>query len=881
MAKELTPAMEQYMRFKEQHPDAILLFRMGDFYETFFEDAVIASQLLGLTLTSRNNGSSSRTPLAGLPYHALDGYLARLIRAGRKVAICEQMEPPQKGKKVVRREVVQVVSPGTVLSDDLLDQKQNNYLMGLFVEGERLGLVTAELSTGVFQVTERAAGEVWEVLARVNPAEVVATESWAESNEKAFREQLPGVLLTRIDDWYFGRAYAYGALKEHFRVSSLKGFGCDDLTVGVSAAGGVLSYLRENQKGAISHMTRLSYARSDAAMELDLVTQRNLELITTMQDGRREGTLISVMDRTCTSPGARAMRTWLSQPLLDIDQIEARLDAVQELVEQGTLREAVRDALRRVGDLERMMSKICCGRASPRDILGLGHSLAAVEPLRESLAQASTPLLCQASQNGMPDLGELIKLIGETLAEDPPALLNDGGIIRKGYHAELDELRDIASGGRNWVARLQERERQETGIASLKVGYNRAFGYYIEVTQSNMDKVPDHFIRKQTLVNAERFITPDLKEWEAKILGADERSKELEKDLFIVLREAVAQWVEPVQVTASSVSTVDVLASLAEVAVANDYVRPTVDGSTRLDVRRARHPAVEQILPSGQFVPNDLLIDGESDQILIITGPNMAGKSTILRTAGLIVLLAQVGSYVPASEAHIGVVDRIFTRVGASDNLSRGESTFLVEMNEAANILNNATPKSLVLLDEIGRGTSTFDGLSIAWAMTEHLHNTATLQPRTMFATHYHELTELESLLPRVKNYSVAVRESGDSIVFLHQLVKGGCDHSYGIEVARLAGMPSVLIGRAKAILKRLEQNDLSPMRKGQAGRVADSRQFSLFPVQDPVETEVLEPEAHPVLEALRALDLSNLTPVQAMVTLDTWKRALNEDATE
>lgn len=881
MAKQLTPAMEQYMRFKEEHPDAILLFRMGDFYETFFEDAVIASQLLGLTLTSRNNGSASRIPLAGLPYHALDSYLARLIRAGKKVAICEQMEPPQKGKKVVRREVVQVVSPGTVLSDDLLEQKQNNYLVGVFVDGNRVGLATADLSTGTFRAAEREVDALWDILERVHPAEVVAPESWAEANEKIFAERLPGVLLTRFDDWYFGQTYAYDALKEHFRVASLKGFGCDDLTVGTSAAGGVLCYLRENQKGTISHITRLSREHTDAVMELDLVTQRNLELITTLQDGRREGTLFSVMDQTCTAPGARTLRTWLSQPLLDTGRISARLDAVQEFVEQLSLREDVRDTLRKVGDLERMMSKICCGRANPRDVATLGHSLAAVEPLRETLKQAESHLLVRAWEDGLPDLRELIDLIGTTLEDEPPVLVSDGGMIREGYHKELDDLREIASGGRNWVASLQAKEREETGITSLKVGYNKAFGYYIEVTAANKDKVPEHFIRKQTLVNAERFITPDLKEWEAKILGADERSKELEKDLFVKLRDEVAKWVEPVQRTALSVSAVDVLAALAEVASVHDYVRPAVDESKRIDVKAARHPAVEQLLPSGQFVPNNLVIDGEVEQVLIITGPNMAGKSTILRTAGLIVLLAQVGSFVPATEARIGVVDRIFTRVGASDNLAKGESTFLVEMNEAANILNNATPKSLVLLDEIGRGTSTFDGLSIAWAMTEYLHNTENIQSRTMFATHYHELTELEELLPRVKNYSVAVRESGDEIVFLHQLVEGGCDHSYGIEVARLAGMPPELIGRAKSILKRLEQNDLSPVRNGKADRVKENGQFSLFAPAPASEPVAVEQAAHPLLDELRDLDVAHLTPMEALVKLDAWKRVLDEKHVE
>ena len=918
MTKKLTPAMAQYKRFKEQHPDAILLFRMGDFYETFYDDAIVASQLLGLTLTARNNGrGGSNIPLAGVPHHALDTYLARLIRAGKKVAICEQMEPPQKGKKVVRREVVQVVSPGTVLSDELLDQKRNNYLVGIFVAGDLLGMAVTDLSTGMFKASERPAGDLWETLARMGAAEVLAPESWAEANEAEFAARVPGALLTQLEDWHFEQRYAYDTLKEHFKVASLKGFGCDDLTAGIRAAGGVLCYLRENQKGAVSHMTRLARERTESAMELDLVTQRNLELISTIQDGRREGTLFGVLDKTRTPPGARTLRAWLSQPLLGVPRIEARLDAVQAFVESPTDRDDARTALRRVGDLERLMSKICCNRANPRELVALRRSLEAVVPLRKTLRVFQADLLVRARDHGMPDLTELIDLIAHTLEDDPPAQTADGGYIRTGYHGELDELRAISSGGRDWVANLQADERKKTDIASLKVGYNKAFGYYIEVTKANQDKVPAHFVRKQTLVNAERYITPELKDWEAKILGADERAKDLERDLFAALREKVAEWVEPVQRTALAVAAVDVLSTLAEVASANDYVRPLVDDGVRIDIAEGRHPAVEQLLPGGQFVPNDVTIDGESDQILLITGPNMSGKSTVLRQVGLIVLLAQIGSFVPARRARIGVVDRIFTRVGASDNLARGESTFLVEMNEAANILNNATPESLVLLDEIGRGTSTFDGLSIAWAMTEYLHDAEQLRPRTLFATHYHELTELEDLLPRVKNYSVAVRESGDTIAFLHRLVPGGCDHSYGIEVARLAGMPAEMIARAKEILTRLEQNDLSVgSRQGQNGspsgsqprksdddrddvsaeskptgpdaqpsrydaqndlsegadRVQENGQIPLFAPATDVRVELKD---HPMLSELRDLDVAHLTPIEALVKLDAWKRAL------
>ena len=871
--RDVTPAMEQYLRFKDEHRDAVLLFRMGDFYETFYEDAKEVSGLLGLTLTSRNNGrGGDSVPMAGVPHHALDTYLARLIKAGRKVAICEQMEPPQKGKAVVRREVVQVVSPGTALSDNLLDQNRNNYLVGLWVESNRLGAAVTDLSTGDFRVMERDEDELWEVLERIGPAEVLASESWAEANEGAMAHRMPGALLVQAEDWHFGFAYAYDLLLEHFRVSSLKGFGCEQLTVGISAAGAVMGYLKQNQKGTVTHITRLSREHEGAFMGLDLVTQRNLELITSIQEGRREGTLLSLLDRTCTALGARTLRSWLSQPLLDISSIDARQDAVEDLVRHPARRESVRSALKQVGDLERLMSRICCGRCSPRDLVALKASLQAIPGLRDTLTETTADLLVNARCKGMPDLSDLIELIGRTVVDEPPVQLSDGGIIRVGRNGELDELRNAASGGRQWVAELQARERERTGIPSLKVGYNKAFGYYIEITKANMQKAPDDYLRKQTLVNAERFITPALKEWEAKILGADERAKELERELFQQLRVEVEGWVDQVQRTARAVALVDVLACLAEVAAANDFVRPEVDESTGIAIREGRHPVVEGLLPTGKFVPNDFFVDGDEEQVLIITGPNMAGKSTMLRQIGLIVLLAQLGSFVPAASARVGVVDRIFTRVGASDNLARGESTFLVEMNEAANILNNATPRSLVLLDEIGRGTSTFDGLSIAWAMTEYLHNTAAIQPRTLFATHYHEMTELEEMLPRVRNYSVAVRKEGDNVTFLHRLVPGGCDHSYGIEVARLAGMPRELIARAREVLRKLEENDLTATgKKTQATVIREpgvaNGQMNLFD---------LPPES-PVLCELRGLDLGNTTPLEALVILDRWKKEIED----
>lgn len=871
MSSEPTPMMQQYQRFKQDHPDSILLFRMGDFYETFYDDAREASRILGLTLTRRNNGKANEIPLAGLPYHALDTYLARLVKAGRKVAICEQMEPPQKGKSVVRREVVQVVSPGTILAEDLLDHKRNNYLVGVFEDEGIAGVAVADVSTGDFRVQECDASEVWEVITRLDPSEVVAPTNWCDSHSARFAVEMENVLLTRCEDWSFSRAYAYESLVQHFETASLSGFGVEEMTAGVGAAGGVLNYLKENQKGTIPQITGLKAEDSSHHMTLDLVTQRNLELVSSIQDGRREGTLLSVVDKTRTAPGARQLREWLFRPLTSVPAIERRLDCVDELFGKERLREDLRQVLGAVGDLERIISKVCCGRATPRDLGVLRDSLKGIHPIVALLAEAESLLLSDLAANGFPDLSEVESLLERTLAEEPPVQVADGGVILAGYHPELDELRDAASGGREWVAGLQAREREATGIPSLKVSYNKAFGYYIEVTRANQDKVPDTFVRKQTLVNAERFITPELKEWEAKILGADERAKELEKDLFFKLRDQVAAWVAPIQTTARSIATIDVVCSFAEVSRQQDFVRPSVDESLAIEITAGRHPVIETLLVSGTFVANDVTVDGDRDQILIITGPNMAGKSTILRLTGLVVLLAQVGCFVPAGKARIGVADRIFTRVGASDNLARGESTFLVEMNEAANILNNATEKSLVLLDEIGRGTSTFDGLSIAWAMTEYLHNSG-VRPRTLFATHYHELTELEDLLPRVRNYSVAVKERGDDIVFLHTLVTGGCDHSYGIQVARLAGMPKELIEQAKQVLARLEQNDLSVTRSAaRRSRRASNGQISLF------ESTAVETVPHPVLEELEMLDIEGMTPVEALVKLESFKRALGE----
>ena len=869
--------IEQYLRLKKEHEDALLLFRMGDFYETFFEDAKLASKVLGLTLTARNHGKGESIPLAGVPHHALDSYLSRLIKAGVRVAICEQMEDPKQAKGIVKRDVVEVVSPGTALSEGLLDQRRNNFLLGLCGDEKSYGLCVADLSTGEFLVSEVPASSFWDEIEQTGPAEVLAPQGWVDAFGEEFKTRFPSILLTRAEDWTFGYEFAYDALREHFGVASLKGFDADDLTAGVRAAGGVLTYLRDNQRASLAHIGRLSRRRSAEYMVLDSSTQRNLELIASLREDGREGTLISVLDRTKTPMGARMLRTWLTHPLRDASGIRRRLDAVEEFVSDPGGVDEIAGVLREVGDVERMLARVCCGRASPRDVVGLKDALNQIPRLRACLENRTSELLRRAREKGMPDLSEVTGWIEEAVVDDPPMLFTEGGIFRDGYHEELDELRGVRSGGQSWVARLQAQERERTGIGSLKVGYTRAFGYYIEVTRANQSKVPEDYIQKQTLVNAMRYITPDLKEWEAKILGAEERINELERDLFVELRSKVAERAREIQTAARAIAGVDVLTALADVALMYDYARPEVDESEIIDIKEGRHPSVERLIPEGEFVPNDAYLDRSQDQVLIITGPNMAGKSTFIRQLGLIVLLAQIGSFVPAQSARIGVVDRIFTRVGASDNLARGESTFLVEMNEAANILNNATDQSLVLLDEVGRGTSTFDGLSIAWAMTEYLHNTPKTQPRTLFATHYHELTELEDTLSRVRNYNVAVRERGDQVVFLRKIVPGGCDHSYGIHVAQLAGLPREVIERATEVLKELEQNGAEPDKtpKRRRGRVpqVDERQMSLFMApQEPPKIP------HWILEELKEMNVSSTTPLQALLKLDEWQRRIGEE---
>jgi DNA mismatch repair protein MutS len=853
MASEDTPLMQQWREVKSRHPDALVFFRVGDFFELFNEDAVEGSKLLGLTLTSRNNGAS-RAPLAGIPAHALEGYLRRLVAAGRRVAICDQVEDPALAKGLVRRQVTEMVTPGAVFADALLDARRNNFLAALSGEtaGEGvLGMALADLTTGELTLKRVAWDDLADELGRVAPSELLLPRSW-----EIF--PLPGaerIARTYRGDWIFDLEAATEEVRRHFRVANLAGYGLeagDDALV--AACGALVSYLGEVQPSGYGSLRPPRVERSGETMALDEMTRRNLELVEPLRGEGKAGTLLSVLDEALTPMGGRLLRRWLLSPLVRVEAVNARLDAVQALVEDAAMRAAVREALAQVRDLERLAVKVSAARVSPREMLGLAASLARIPPLREALAGAA-PALLGLHRDGLDPMDEVRERIDRAVDPEAPALLADGGVVRAGYDAALDDLRAVRDGAVDWIARLQVRERERTGIPSLKVGFNRVFGYYLEVTRTHSEKIPSDYHRKQTLANAERYYTPELKEWEEKVLGAEEKMAALEARLFGELRDAVAAEVPRLQRLAEHVAAVDVLAALAEAAVRREYVRPEVDEGFALEVRGGRHPVVETMMPREEFIPNDVRLDGES-RVMILTGPNMAGKSTILRQTGLLVLMAQAGSFVPARAARVGVVDRIFTRVGASDNLVRGQSTFMVEMNETAAILHGATARSLVLLDEIGRGTSTWDGLSVATATTEHLHDA--VGAKTIFATHYHELTRLSERLGGVANFSVAVREVGEDIVFLRRLVLGGADRSYGVEVARLAGLPESVVSRAREILRELESSGHAAARPAGAARI---------PFVD-VQLPLFEAPGHPALDRLRAVDVNRLTPLQALSLL-------------
>ncbi|MGE5653373.1 MAG: DNA mismatch repair protein MutS [Bacillota bacterium] len=852
-----TPMVQQYLEIKQQYPDAILLFRLGDFYEMFFDDAELAARELEITLTGRDGGLEERIPMCGVPYHALEGYLAKLISKGYCAAICEQVEDPKQAKGIVRREVIRVVTPGTVMLTPLLDDKRNNFLVAISRSEGRFGLASTDVSTGEFAVTElqgdRASTLMRDELSRLAPVEAVVTHELTKERWLVDLFTALGIRCTVDPSESQDPRTVKAALERQFGTEAA--LRLQQLPVAMTTAGMLLSYLRSTQKTDLQHINRLSVYQINDHMLLDTSTRRSLELVQTMRDGSFRGSLLSVVDRTETAMGARLLRQWVLQPMTDRLKIEARLDAVGELKQSTLLRQELSEKLTGIYDLERLMSRVAFGTANARDLLALRQSLAILPEIRTLLTPTASNLL-QRLLRQLPDFTNLVTELGRAIQDDPPLTVREGGIIRTGYHPDVDRLRSAGSDGKRWIAELEQQERERTGIRSLKVGYNKVFGYYLEITNSNLAQVPTDYIRKQTLANAERFVTPALKEMEETILGAQEKVVDLEYQLFISLRDQVAAQTEAIQQTAQVIAQIDCLLSLANVAIANRYVRPELRQSGSIQIKEGRHPVVERMLKDRPYVPNDLVLDGDEQRILIITGPNMAGKSTYLRMAALIVLMAQMGSFVPASSAQICLVDRIFTRVGTGDDLAGGQSTFMVEMAELSQILASATAQSLLVLDEIGRGTSTFDGMSIARAVIEHIHQPNRLGAKTLFATHYHELTDLEQLLPGVKNYSVAVKEKGEDVVFLHRIIPGGVDKSYGIAVAKLAGLPRLVINRAKQILAELENNEQVKMRH----EVAAASSLSSTP-----QLSLLAMEEHPVVQELRQLDVMTMTPIEAL----------------
>jgi len=872
---QLTPMMKQYQAIKKEYQDAILFYRLGDFYETFFEDAKLVAKELEIVLTSREGGKGQKIPMAGIPFHASDSYIAKLVSNGYKIAICEQVEDPKTAKGLVKREVVRVITPGTVIDASLLEEKRNNYLASIILNQEQIGLAIVDVSTGEFLVTELTFDlhfdRLIEELSRLLPRECILNS--ALYNNSFLIERLQNELhavIYHVKDEVSQYRNARNILLEHFNVISLEGFGCEGEVAAIRAAGALLAYLAETQRINLTHITRLCRYNSADFMLFDTATRRNLELTRTIRHNEKKGTLMWVLDRTLTAMGGRLLRKWIEQPLIDVELINNRLDAVEELVNNVFLQADLREMLNKIYDLERIVAKATYGTINAKDIVALKESLINIQRIKEILKQSSSAMLSNCCDEITP-LSELVNSIEAAIVDDPPFSVKEGGIIKQGYNAEVDKLRIAKSEGKQWIADLEAREKERTGIKSLKVGFNKVFGYYIEVTNPNLSLVPDDYMRKQTLANAERFITPQLKEYEDLILDAEYKLVDLEYSLFCELRELIKQKTLLIQKNAAIIACIDVLSSLAEVALHENYCKPQVNQSDRIKIINGRHPVIEKMLGAENFVPNDVNLDCSENRMLIITGPNMAGKSTFMRQVALIVLMAQIGSFVPAQAAEIGVVDRIFTRVGAADNLVSGESTFMVEMNEVANILNHATRRSLVILDEVGRGTSTFDGISIAWAVAEYLNDQQRIGAKTLFATHYHELTELADKLEGVKNYSVAVKEKGEQIIFLRKIVSGGTDCSYGIQVARLAGLPNLVLKRAKEILDALENKKNHQVKP----RSRTVKQLSLFPLEENLNTNMKK-----VIDEIQNLDIMAMTPLEAMNKLYMWQQMLKKGET-
>lgn len=883
MAEKLTPMMEQYMETKKEYPDCILFYRLGDFYEMFFDDAVTAARELEITLTGKACGLEERAPMCGIPHHAVDGYLTRLVNKGYKVAICEQMEDPKLCKGIVKREVVRIVTPGTNLNTQSLEDGKNNYLMGIFYMSDCFGVATVDVTTGEFYLTEvDDKRKLMDEITKFAPSEIVCNEEFVISgfDLEDVKNRLH-VAVSSLEKWYFDGELCEKSLMEHFQVQALDGLGLKDYPVGTVAAGAVMQYLTETQKNALTHITGVKVYSANAYMVLDSATRRNLELTETLREKQKRGSLLWVLDKTKTAMGARLLRSMIEQPLIEKDAIERRLDAIEEINQDAITREELREYLNPIYDLERLIGRVSYKTANPRDLIAFQSSLAMIPPIKTLLADAKAEKLREIYEN-LDSLEDICSLIESAIVEEPPIAIKEGGIIKEGYNEEVDKLRKAKTDGKTWLADMEEREREATGIKNLRIKFNKVFGYYLEVTKSYQELVPDTWTRKQTLTNAERYTTPELKELEDVILGAEDKLFALEYQLFVEIRERIAQEIVRIQQTAKAIASLDVCVSLALVAEHNNFVRPLINTDGVVDIKGGRHPVVEQMISNGMFVENDTYLDQKKQRIAIITGPNMAGKSTYMRQTALIVLMAQIGSFVPASSANIGVVDRIFTRVGASDDLASGQSTFMVEMTEVANILRNATKNSLLILDEIGRGTSTFDGLSIAWAVVEHIANPKLIGAKTLFATHYHELTELEGKLESVNNYCIAVQESGDDIIFLRKIIKGGADRSYGIQVAKLAGVPESVLNRAKEIVAELSENDI--VEKAKQIEVKQSSRGKKKEKEEPEEQQMSifdgfanMPSTEDILLELRDLDMNALTPMDAMNKLYQIQQKVKE----
>lgn len=864
-----TPLMKQYFEIKAKHPDAILLFRVGDFYEMYGDDAVVGAEILGIVQTKRANGVGQSVEMAGFPHHALDTYLPKLVRAGKRVAICDQLEDPKLTKKLVKRGITELVTPGVSINDNILNHKENNFLAAVHFAKDKCGIAFLDISTGEFLTAEGTTDYIDKLLNNFSPKEVLLERN----NKKKFEEIFgPRYFSFELDDWIFTSEAANDRLLKHFETKNLKGFGIQHLKLGIIASGAILYYLDQTQHTHISHITSLARIEEERYVRLDKFTVRSLELVCAMnEDGK---SLLDVIDKTISPMGSRLLRRWILFPLKDVKPIQERQDVVEYFFRHPEVKELLDEQLEQIGDLERIISKVAVGRVTPREVVQLKIALQALEPIKEACMASNEPSLCRIGEQL--NVCALIRdRIDREIQPDPPSLVNKGGVIAKGVNEELDELRSIAYSGKDYLLQVQQRESEKTGIPSLKIAFNNVFGYYIEVRNAHKDKVPADWIRKQTLVNAERYITEELKEYEEKILGAEEKILSLESRLFNELVLCLTEYIPPIQCNANLIGRLDCLLSFAKAAESNKYIRPLVDESDVIDIKGGRHPVIEKQLPLGEtYVANDVYLDEDKQQIIIITGPNMAGKSALLRQTALITLLAQIGCFVPAESARIGIVDKIFTRVGASDNISVGESTFMVEMNEAADILNNMTSRSLVLFDELGRGTSTYDGISIAWAIVEYIHEHPHAHAKTLFATHYHELNEMERSFPRIKNFNVSVKEVGNKVIFLRKLVPGGSEHSFGIHVAKMAGMPKCIVNRADEILKQLESEKRqegaisgSSVKKAPAARQSGNYQLSFFQLDDPVLSQVRD--------EIKNMDLNNLTPLEALNKLSEIRKII------